>query len=108
MENNKKFSERFGFDASTSKEITIRNDAPSQLRDVVISIAYEAGFTPNPLRQLICRVLRERPDPSNWSEYPNIAQEVEQLIDNCEWFKVYDVIEEILDIRYNNRNSGHL
>jgi hypothetical protein len=44
---------------------------------------------------LICRLLRKREDPSNWSEYPNIAGEVDYLIDSCEWFDVYDIIEEI-------------
>jgi len=95
MNNIKKFSERFGFEESYTKEIVVRNDAPSKLRSVVIIIAYEAGFSPTPMRSLICRILRERPNQNNWSEYPNIVHEVEELIDNCEWYKVYDIIEEI-------------
>lgn len=102
MNNNKRFSERLGLDSSTSKEIVVRNDAPDGLRGVIIIIAYEAGFSPSPMRTLICRVLRERPDPNNWSEYPNIKNEVEQLIDTCEWFKVYDIIEEIYEALKND------
>lgn len=89
-----KFSERHGF-VPTENEITIQHDAPDELRNAIIQIAYEAGFSPSPLRTLICRILRKRPDPNNWSEYPNIEWEVEALLDNCEWYEVYDIIEEI-------------
>jgi hypothetical protein len=92
----KRFSERFGYETPDA-EITIRYEAPHELRGVVLSIAYEAGLSPSSLRTLICSLLRKRPNSSNWSEYPNIAQEVERLIDGCEWFEVYDVIEEIYE-----------
>ncbi|HRQ89494.1 MAG TPA: hypothetical protein PLA50_11890, partial [Bacteroidia bacterium] len=34
--------------------------------------------------------------PGNWSEYPNIDGEVRTLVDDCEWFRVYDLIEGIM------------
>jgi hypothetical protein len=40
-------------------------------------------------------VLLKRPDPNNWPEYPNIDDEVRGLIDDCDWYKVYDVAEAI-------------
>ncbi|HWG46368.1 MAG TPA: hypothetical protein VN688_26635, partial [Gemmataceae bacterium] len=44
---------------------------------------------------LVCHVLRKRPDPNNWSEYPNVWGEVEWHVHNCEWYKVYDIVEAI-------------
>ena len=61
----------------------------------VIQTADELGYLPSALREVVCRVLRERPDPNNWSERPNIWGEVQDLIFGCEWFEVYDVIEAL-------------
>jgi hypothetical protein len=97
MSEARRFSERFGY-APEDAEITVQHDAPSELRGAVPVIAYESGLSPAPLRLLICRVLRTRPDQSNWSEYPNIAGEVECLIDNCQWYEVYEIIEEIYQV----------
>jgi hypothetical protein len=40
-------------------------------------------------------VLHKRPDPSNWSEYPNVWREVELHVYNCDWYRVYDIVEAI-------------
>lgn len=90
------FSKRHGFYQPTVKEITVRHDAPSDLRGFLVEIAYECGFKPKSLRSALCRLLRKRPDPNNWSEYPNIDQEVRGLVDDCDWYRVYDVIEGLL------------
>jgi hypothetical protein len=50
---------------------------------------------PYPLRDIVCEVLRKRPDPTNWSEYPNVWGEVEGHVYNCDWYRVYDIIEAI-------------
>jgi hypothetical protein len=92
--NQQRFSKKQGYSIKV-KEITIREDAPKGLREYVLVTAYDKGFTPSPLRSLLCRVLRKLPDRSNWSEYPNIAYENQELIEECEWFFVYDIIEEI-------------
>lgn len=89
------FSKRLGFRRVPDREITIREDAPEELRGVLVDLAYECGFQPRTLRPLVCRVLRTRADDNNWSEYPNIDQEVRRLVDDCEWYRVYDVIEAI-------------
>jgi hypothetical protein len=52
-------------------------------------------MTPSPLRDIVCGVLRKRPDPSNWSEYPNVWREVEQHVYHCDWYRVYDIVEAI-------------
>jgi hypothetical protein len=88
------FSRRHGY-AGQSAEITIREDAPDNLRAFVVRTAGKLGLQPDPFRDIVCEVLEVRPDPSNWSPYPNIADEVERLVRGCEWFLVYDIVEEI-------------
>jgi hypothetical protein len=86
------FSSRHGFEAEEA-EITVRNDAPYNLRGFVVDIAYEAGLDPHSMRSIVCSTLREREDPGNWSAYPNVDGEVRSHLDTCPWYAVYDIIE---------------
>ena len=88
------FSHRLGY-RSPKKEITVREDAPEDLRYAIPQIAKDVGITPEPMRRIICSVLRVAPDPMNWSEYPNIENEVNELISECPWFRVYDIAEVV-------------
>ena len=63
------------------------------------------GYGPYPLRDAICSVLRIRPDPSNWSEYPNVWGEAEGLVYGCEWFKFYDFVEKVYDDLSKRRSN---
>lgn len=95
MERKDFFSKRNGFNEISEIPITVRNDAPYNFRGVLVDVAYEYGFTPHTLRSLVCRLLRTRENQDNWSAFPNVDHEVKGLIDECEWFKVYDILEEI-------------
>jgi hypothetical protein len=87
------FSERHNF-RPTDPEITIREDAPREIREAILQIATEElSLKPSIARGVLCRILRKTPDSSNWSEYPNIFMECEQLIGRCPWYKVYDFVE---------------
>lgn len=87
------FSRRQGY-SGQAVPITMREDAPPQLRWAVVQIAAEEGLdTPSDQRALICRVLRVMPNRGNWSERPNVETEVEDLITNCKWHHVYDIAE---------------
>lgn len=92
-----RFSKRMGLDNIKAAEITVRNDAPRGLREFLVSVAYDAGLSPKSLRPLVCRLLRIAPDSGNWSEWPNIAYEVSELVGSCPWYNVYDIIEKIYD-----------
>ena len=35
------------------------------------------------------------PDDNNWTAFPNVDEEVRRLMRDCEWYRVYDVVEEI-------------
>lgn len=105
-----RFSKRFGH---SIKEIPIeiREDAPQGLREFVTQLIYEFGFQPSFLRGVICRVLRKSPDRSNWSEYPNIDYEVNQLMEESDWFYIYDIIEGFanrIEKKYNTQFHDEL
>lgn len=93
--NEQRFSERQGLRTTSELEISIRSDAPYEFRGVLVDLAYECGMRPNSMRTLVCRILRKRPDPNNWSEFPNVDQEVHCLVDDCDWYYVYDIAEAI-------------
>jgi hypothetical protein len=85
------FSQRHGH--IQDPEITIRNEAPDWLRHLVVQLAYDAGFEPGALRAIVCEMLIEVPDSSNWSPFPNIDAEVKNLLNSADWFHIYDLIE---------------
>ena len=94
-----RFSDRMGYQPPDA-EIKVRLEAPDELRDVLVDIAYESGHTPHALRSTVCRMLRKREDPGNWSAFPNVDNEVRGHTGSCDWYRVYDLIEEIYSDLY--------
>ncbi len=90
------FSKRFGY-LPAGAPITVREDAPDDLRYAIATIARECGMGPSRIRDIVCSTLRVRPDQNNWSEYPNIWGEVVQLLEACDWFKVYDIAQSVFE-----------
>lgn len=89
-----RFSDRHGY-RPTAKQITVREDAPADLRGAITMIAEGAGMEPHGMRHVICQVLLKQPDPGNWSAYPNVWNEVVSLVDEAPWYKVYDIAEAL-------------
>ena len=91
--NEERFSRRFGH-GSKEHEITIREDAPEEVRGAILRMAEgDLSLSPGYLRDVLCTVLRQLPDRSNWSEYPNVWNECQYLIEGCPWYRVYDFVE---------------
>lgn len=88
------FSKRHGF--ASAPPILFRHDAPEGLRFGAIHAAYD-HLNYDRIRTCMCRVLRASPDRGNWSEIPNIRDEVMRLIEDAEWYQVYDVIEGLVE-----------
>jgi hypothetical protein len=86
------FSRRLGYRGEDAP-ITVREDAPDVLRGGLVMLADSLGLAPNNARFEVCGVLLRRPDPSNWSAYPNVFDEVQQLVAQAPWFRVYDIAE---------------
>ena len=77
--------------------VSIRDDAPQSLRDFLPALAYQCGLSWSAQRGIVCDVLLTMPDENNWSEWPNIAYEVEELLADCPWWHVYDRYFACLD-----------
>ena len=88
------FSNRYGF-RPDDVEITLREHAPVALRDAVVILAEQENMSPGEIRFVVCQVLLTTPDSGNWSQYPNIANEVYGLVSSCSWYKVYDIAEAL-------------
>jgi hypothetical protein len=89
-----RFSQRHGYEPP-EPEIRVRHEAPHDLRGVLADLAYESGLDPHGLRAVVCRTLRVRENPDNWSAYPNVDDEARGHLDTCQWYEVYDIIESI-------------
>ena len=58
-------------------------------------LAKKLGMSYKDIREVVCETLLVSPDPDNWSEIPNIRDEVIWNLNICKWFKVYDVAEAL-------------
>ena len=90
---NQPFSMREGLGAEDS---VIYDDAPGELRYGLREVLDELGYKrPAAQRAILCRALRRIPDPNNWSEYPNIENEVLDLIAIEPWYRFFDAMERL-------------
>src|SRR5690606_136394 len=96
MTHKETFSKRQGYYSLQEKEITIREDASEGLRSFIRMAFYDLGKDPSDLRAITTRILKIPPDRNNWSEYPNIDYEVQNHLETCEWYLVYDILESII------------
>lgn len=87
------FPDRFGYQAPEA-EITIREGAPTPVRDGILMAGYAAGLVPDTMRAILCQVLLLRPDQNNWSA-SNVEREVSALIDEAPWYRIYDFAERL-------------
>jgi hypothetical protein len=86
------FSKRHGF--SRAKDITIREGAPENLRFFVLDTAMRLGWLPpSRLLEVLYRVLRVPINERYRRGSPHDEARAEALIETCDWFKVYDIIE---------------
>ena len=88
------FSDRHGYQAPDA-EITVREDAPENLRYAIPRIADNAGMDFKHIREIVCDVLVTRPDrENNWSRQ-NVFDEIDTLLKKCYWYKIYDIAEAL-------------
>ena len=88
------FSVRQGYQSESHHLIT--EDAPEQIRVGLREVLTACGHTPAGQRHVICAALRIQPDPDNWSEYPNIDDEVDRVIHGLKpWYKFYNLCEKL-------------
>lgn len=88
---NELFTNRMGIKIPIA-EVTIRNDAPDALRNYLLIVMKQyCGL--KKIREIVCIVNKEAPDPNNWGENEFMNSEVQALIMDCPWYRIYDIIE---------------
>lgn len=93
------FSKRHAFSAQP-KEITVRKDAPKELRFAFlettreIARAYQGEYPEKEIRDVVGRTLKKWLDPAVWY-YQQVWEQVEHAVYDCEWFRVYDLMESV-------------
>jgi hypothetical protein len=88
------FSKRFGYQIPSPGQL-IREDVPEVVRGGLLAILFHSGLDPRELREIVCKVVRKRPDPGNLS-LREMGNEVEFLFYGAQWYKVYDILEAAL------------
>ena len=95
MTESQSFSKRFGH-VPTNRKITIRQGAPDAFRDSLLWLAVNRFLlAPITIRKIVCDVLRVHPNRRNRRQYPDVWDEVEDSVLNCDWFRVYEITEAI-------------
>ncbi|MDI9357788.1 MAG: hypothetical protein QM528_02445 [Phycisphaerales bacterium] len=96
MKNDTTFSEREGlYKPQYEKPITIRQDAPKELREFVIATYKKLTNNIDSLRSIVTEILGKLPNKNNFGD-KYILSEVEDYLYNCTWYKIYDIIETII------------
>lgn len=101
-----RFSRRYGF-AGNNQGLLVYDDAPERVRVGFLGLLeQDLSFRPSAIRSVVCKELREVPDSSNWSEYPNIWDEAQRLVYRCEWYQFFDIVEAFSQA-YRLQPGGH-
>ena len=87
------FSKRYGYGREPTD--LIYEDAPEQIRQGLKEVLGQCGCVgPHEQRAVICKALRVRPNPDNWSPGP-VDQEVDYLLHKLEWYEFYNLCEKL-------------
>jgi hypothetical protein len=87
------FADRHGY-RPMEKEISVREEAPTAVREGLIALAGRHGLGPSRLRAAVCEALLRIPDEDNWSSGP-VMREVTMLVRGAPWYKIYDIAESL-------------
>lgn len=86
------FTDRMGIKIPEAP-ITVRNDAPYAFRNYLFQLMRKYEKSLKRIRSYICFVTKKAEDPNNWGENDFMKSEIQSIIENCPWYRVYDIIE---------------
>lgn len=78
-------------------EISIRFDAPIELRVWLFSLVKGLNFPLKKFRGIVCLKSYQASDPNQYSENEYMENEIHVLLDNCKWNYIYDIIEAMYE-----------
>jgi hypothetical protein len=92
MDYSDSFPDRFKL--RQAQPVTIREDAPGNVRHGIYSLVSAAGLKPFQLRRILCRRLLVK-ENTQLVEDHRILAEVELLLADCHWYHVYGFVEDV-------------
>ena len=75
-------------------EITIRFDAPAELREWLFCLVKRLKYSIKSFRNIVCQMSYQNANPNQWGENSYMEEEIRELLANCKWYYIYDIIEE--------------
>ena len=97
------FTNRMGIEIP-EYPITVRNDAPTELRLYLLQLMLQYEKLKK-IRTCVCFVTKEIEDPNNWAENDFMKSEVQYILENCPWNRIYDIIEKFYEILSGDRKE---
>src|SRR5713101_3430188 len=85
------FSKRYGFKETPSR--LVRDEAPKNLRAVLLAVFERYGYGPKYVGNLICRIKRYIPE-EHLGHQPNWYV-ISLMMNQLEWHEVYDLVERL-------------
>ena len=102
---NQPFSVREGLVDETP---LIYDDAPDALRYGLRGVLMSLGYkTPRAQRHILCNALRVFPDNNNWTDYPNIDNEVVDLLATDPWYEFFNALERLHQSLYEEQAATY-
>ncbi len=84
--------------------ISIRNEAPVEFRLYLLQLMLQYEKLKK-IRSCVCFVTKEAEDPGNWGENDFMKSEVQSILENCPWYRIYDIIEYFYNISSINKDK---
>ena len=75
--------------------ITVRNDAPLAFRNYLFQLMRNYEKSLKKIRSYVCFITKEAEDPNNWGENDFMKSEIQSIIENCPWYRIYDIIDRV-------------
>lgn len=85
------FTDRMGVEIP-EPPISVRNDAPIDFRLYLLQLMLQYEQLKH-IRTYVCYVTKNAEDSGNWSENDFMKGEIQNLLEQCPWNRIYDIIE---------------
>lgn len=79
------------------REITIRFDAPTELREWLLGLIKKLKYSIASFRDIVCQMSYQTANPNQWGENSYMEEEIRGLLANCQWNNIYDIIEATIE-----------
>ena len=86
------FSKRIGV-TTQAIPIETRYGVTPELRDYLLLMIEPYISSLKTIRGIVCTATKTAPNRGNWGENDFMRDEIVSLLENCQWYNIYDIIE---------------